>query len=139
MSTLISELSTTPQLVFSEWISTLSSAELERESPREEQGPTASASSNVLPRMTLSSGSLRNLVVPSSIEQFAWRAFSRSYWSRFEVQLVALSSLDRAARRSSCMTVIDQMLARISLLKRLTTFSLFFFTISLIFYEIRDV
>merc|ERR1712113_687253 len=100
-SILISELSTTPQLVFSEWISTFALPDLERESLREEPRTTASASSSVSPRMTPSSGSLRNLVVPSSTEQFVWRAFSFSYWSEFDVQLVALSPSDRATCKPS--------------------------------------
>ena len=48
------------------WTSTLSSPELERESPEEDQEPASSETSRESARKKLSNGSLSNWVEPSS-------------------------------------------------------------------------
>ena len=68
MSILISELSMTPPLVFSVWISPSSSRDPVTELPTEEAAVPASASSSASPATTPSSGSSRTSVAPSSTE-----------------------------------------------------------------------
>ena len=65
---LISESSTIPTLVFSEWTSTSFSLELERESPRESTPEENSANSKELLQKTPSNGSPRSALEPSSDE-----------------------------------------------------------------------
>ena len=66
MSISISESSMIPTLVFSEWTSTSSSLELEREFPRESTPEENSANSKELPPKTPSNGSPRSALEPSS-------------------------------------------------------------------------
>ena len=73
MSILISELSTTRPLVFSAWISRLSSSAPATELPTAEQDATVSASSSASTWMTPSSGSSRSSVAPSSTECLVYR------------------------------------------------------------------
>merc|ERR1711936_1489251 len=80
MSILISELSTTPPLVFSEWTSLLSSRDLALELLREEPDNPVSESSSALPRMMLSSGSSRTSVAPSSTEELMHQKASPTWF-----------------------------------------------------------
>ncbi len=94
MSTSISELSTTPQLVFMAWTSTLSSLELERESPEEEQEQASSETSKESTRKRLSNGSLNSWVVPSSEQLFVCELFSTFILNLFVLKQVNASPFD---------------------------------------------
>jgi hypothetical protein len=71
MNISISELSTIPTPVFSVWISTLSSPELERESPEDVNAPTFSVNTRESLLKTPETGSSRNTEETSLPEQGA--------------------------------------------------------------------